>query len=153
MAVTANQLSDVAHVGRHCLHDLDDLDEQLSAVHEIVFYANMTVNAERADVLAELWTFLGGNKRRLWGFDENSVLLGNVGKYERTARERVLTTILAVSAMDAQVADMRESAVMPQIAGENVEVEVHVRSIRAGTEKLSHMRAQTIEQGETNRGF
>ena len=125
------------------------LEEHLMVLHEITHRDNKELTAAQEDVLAELWTWLGGNKSKLRKMNLNVDLLRNVEKYRRKALAHIVVTLQALHTLDADMEELRTRVAAPDIIGDKIPIEVHVRSIKAGVERLKEgqMRA-TLRQGE-----
>lgn len=126
------------------------LEEHLMVLHEITHRNNKDLTAEQEDVLAELWTKLGGNRRKLRGMDHNLDLLKNVDKYRKKALAHVAATLQTLHTLDADMEELRTRVAAPDIVGDKIPIEVHIKSIKAGVERLKEgqLRA-TLKQGES----
>ena len=112
------------------------LEEHLSVLYEMVHQENKELTVAQEDILAELWTWLGGNKRKLKEVDLNLDLLKNVDTYRQEALARVTVTLQTLHALDADMEELRARVATPDIIGDQIPTEVHVKSIRAGVERL-----------------
>ena len=112
------------------------LEEHLAVLHEITHRDNEELTATQEDVLAELWTWLGGNKSRLRKMNVNLDLLRNVEKYRRKALAHVVVTLQVLHTLDADMEELRTRVAAPDIIGDRIPIEVHVRSIKVGVERL-----------------
>lgn len=72
---------------------LDGLEEKLYTIHSILTREDSTIQTERDDLLAELWTRLGGNRRRVLRFENNLRLLKELKGYRVAAQGRVSETL------------------------------------------------------------
>jgi len=126
------------------------LEEHLMVLHEITHRDNKQLTAAQEDVLAELWTRLGGNKSRLREMNSNLDLLKNVEKYRRKALAHIVVTLQALHALDADMEELRARVAAPEIAGDGIPIEVHIKSIKAGVERLKEgqMKA-SLREGES----
>ncbi|OJA08995.1 hypothetical protein AZE42_11043 [Rhizopogon vesiculosus] len=68
------------------LHNLDVLEEDLSAIHEAVTRENFSIAVEKSEVLGALWTKLGGNQRKLRDCERRLTLLKDLGRYRKRAQ-------------------------------------------------------------------
>ena len=125
------------------------LEEHLMVLHDITHRENKDLTAAQEDVLAELWTWLGGNRRRLRGMDINLGLLKNVEIYRKKALAHVTATLQALHTLDADMEELRARVNAPDIVGDRIPIEVHIKSIKAGVERLKEgqLRA-SLKQGE-----
>ena len=58
-------------------------------VHEMLSRERVSVTGERSELLFELWTILGGNRRGLRHIDQRLDLLRDVGEYRLRALAHV----------------------------------------------------------------
>ena len=132
---------------------LDNLEERLSTLHDIVSREDLTLSSEKADLLAELWTILGFNRDELRNFDQSLLLLKELKTYRQQALTRVVTALQTLQMMSADMEDMRERVARPAIAGSAIPVEVHMKSIQYGLERLreGRMRAKELDEAAIRR--
>jgi hypothetical protein len=125
------------------------LEEHLQVLHEITHRDDKDLTAAREDVLAELWTQLGGNKCKIRKADLNLNLLKNIDKYRKKALAHVVATLQTLHMLDADMEELRTRVVAPDIVGDKIPIEVHIKSIKAGVERLKkgQLRA-SLKQGE-----
>ncbi|OJT02448.1 hypothetical protein TRAPUB_7015 [Trametes pubescens] len=128
--------------------NLDRLDVHLGALHDLCTRENVGLTTVREDLLAELWTILGGNKRRLRGIDGNLELLRDLGEYRKRAAAHVAAAKQTIMAMGEDMEDLRERVAAPDIVGDRIPVEVHMRSIQSGLERLKEDRIKAREREE-----
>lgn len=72
---------------------LDELEEKLGTIHDILARENVAVSAANDELLAELWTWLGGNRGRVARFANNLQLLKELGGYREAALARVVAAL------------------------------------------------------------
>lgn len=128
--------------------NLEKLEETLSTLHGIILREDLTLSSEKADLLAELWTILGFNRKELRNFDHSLLLLKELKTYRQQARVRVGTAFQTLQMMNADMEDMRERVARPAIAGSAIPVEVHMKSIQYGLERLREGRIRAKELDE-----
>lgn len=122
---------------------LQNLDDRLEIIHSIVVRENVQITASRDDILDELWTLVGGNRRSLSKMDGQLDLLSQVNTYRMTAYAHVSATILKLQEISSGIEDLRERVSAPGNMGEGggvVPLEVHLESIRLGVERLEGSR-------------
>jgi len=126
------------------------LEEHLMVLHEVTHRDNKELKAAQEDVLAELWTWLGGNRSKLRKMDLKFDLLKNVEKYRRKALAHVVATLQTLHTLDADMEELRTRVAAPEIVGDKIPIEVHIKSIKAGVERLKEGQARaTLRQGES----
>jgi len=130
---------------------------------------NARVRAQRSDVLANVWTLFGANRRELGSVRDQLVLLEQVGRHRRTATEHVKNLIHDLEKMQAELMDLRERVAAPGVLvaaaddGQSrgrgqpkgwpvkgVPLSVHIETINSGVERLEgarrRMRGQEDEK-------
>lgn len=130
------------------LANLDKLETRLSTLHELVSREDSSLSSAKSELLSELWTKVGGNKRTLRGYDEHLYLLKNLGDYRKRALVHVVAALQMLQAMSEDMEDMRERVGAPELLGSSIPVEVHIRSIRSGLERLKEGRIKAKEREE-----
>lgn len=135
------------------LKKLDDLEMALNVLHEVVAREESAISQEKEEVLAQLWTKLGGNRRELHNFHQNLALLQNLGEYRKQARVHVVATLQSLEALSDDMEDMRERVAAPELMGTDVPAEVHMKSIQMGLERMKEgrIKARELEEAALNR--
>jgi len=127
---------------------LDALEERLSTLHDIISREDLALSSEKGDLLAELWTVLGFNRNELRNFDQSLTLLKELKTYRQQALSRVVAALQTLRAMSADMEDLRERVARPALAGSKIPVEVHMRSIKLGLQRLREGRVRAKELDE-----
>jgi len=131
---------------------LDRLEVMLDTIHSIVTKDDADIQVKRDEVLADLWTKLGGNRAKLSVFAAHRTLLGNVSRFRKTALMRVSATMLQLRQLSTDLDELRDRVTAPSIMGEQADgeggipIEVHIESIRKGVERLGEYRKRSIER-------
>ncbi|KAI0671878.1 hypothetical protein C8Q78DRAFT_1153506 [Trametes maxima] len=128
--------------------NLERLDMHLSTLHDLCTRENITLNAERDELLAQLWTILGGNGKRVRGMDRHLELLRDLSAYRRRAAAHVAVAKQTLLVMSQDIEDLRERVAAPDIVGDRIPAEVHMKSIRSGLERLKDDRIKAREREE-----
>ena len=116
--------------------DLDKLEEHLKSIHEIVSREDSSISEAKDELLDQLWTKLGGNQKQLKGMDKHLALLKGVGGYRRRAHAHVVSALHVLEVMAAEMEELRERVAAPELVGDAIPIDVHMKSIRSGLEKL-----------------
>jgi hypothetical protein len=96
------------------------------------------------ELFASLWTKLGGNRASVAKLSAQLALLDDVGRYRRLAWGHVTGTLVKLQAIQHSLEDLRERVAMPETLGvEYVPLEVHIRSINLGIERLEGQRDES----------
>ncbi|KAL5486109.1 hypothetical protein ACEPAI_7153 [Sanghuangporus weigelae] len=135
------------------LDSLNKLEEQLGTIHGIVAREDNTLSVENAELLAALWTRLGGNRAKVVRFASNLQLLKELSGYRAQALARVVAALQALQDLSANMEELRERAATPELSGDEIPVGVHARAIRSGVQRLNEgrLRAKQLEEEAVNR--
>lgn len=133
--------------------NLNNLEERLTTLYEIVSREDSSISSEKDEVLAELWTKFGGNKKTLRSFESHLALLKELGKYRKQALVHVVAALQSLQAMSEDMSDLRERVASPELVGSSIPVEVHIKSISNGLERLraGRIRAKRMEEDAVRR--
>lgn len=118
------------------LANLNELEEQLSTLHDMVTHEGIATTDAREELLSELWTILGGNRKELRNFNDNLQLLKQVGTFRKKALIHVTAALETLHAMSDEMEDLRERVAMPELVGPSIPMEVHIESIQNGIQRL-----------------
>ncbi|EPQ52782.1 hypothetical protein GLOTRDRAFT_117490 [Gloeophyllum trabeum ATCC 11539] len=148
MDVLSSSLERVILEAQLQLSNLDKLEQHLTTLHEVVSREDSSLSSAKTELLSNLWTKLGRNRKTLRSFDQHLKLLKNVGGYRKRALAHVVGALQTLEAMNADIEELRERVAAPQLLGEKVSAEVHMRSIKVGLERLKDMRVRAKEKEE-----
>ncbi|EJD06844.1 uncharacterized protein FOMMEDRAFT_76006 [Fomitiporia mediterranea MF3/22] len=153
LSVLSSSLERLILSAEASLDSLNKLEEQLNTIHGIVSREDNTLSVENAELLAALWTRLGGNRAKVVRFASNLQLLKELGGYRAQALARVVAALQALQELSANMEELRERASTPELAGDEIPVEVHARAIRSGVDRLNEgrLRAKRLEEEAVNR--
>jgi len=128
--------------------NLDKLEETLTLFHDLITREDSSLTSAKSELLSELWTLLGGNKGKVRGLDDHIFLLKNLGVYRKRALIHVVSALQTLQGMSEDMEELRERVSAPEIVGSKIPIEVHVRSIKAGLERLKEGRIKAKEREE-----
>ena len=135
------------------ISDLNSLEEHLKSIHEIVSREDTSLSAARGELLAQLWTILGGNRDELKGMNEHLALLKGLGGYRDRALAHVVAALQMLERMAEDMEELRERVAAPELVGDAIPIEVHMKSLKGGLERLKERRtgAKQLEEQIVNR--
>ncbi|RXW16335.1 hypothetical protein EST38_g9522 [Candolleomyces aberdarensis] len=128
--------------------NLDRLEEKLGTLRDIIAQEDKTVGEAKEELLANLWTKLGGNRKDLRNFNRNLNLLQDLSYYRRHALAHVVAALHTLRAVDQEMQEMRERVAAPDLAGDRIAPEVHMDSIKIGLERLKEGRSRARKIGQ-----
>lgn len=119
---------------------LDKLEEDLHLIHEIVGLEKKVQKSEQGEVLSNLWSFLGGNRKLKSIFKSNLATLDSFERGRISNKAVVAATSVAFTKMMLEIEDLRERVQRPGLTGDVIPVEMHIRNIELGIEELRSRR-------------
>jgi len=140
MGVLSANLNRLVLEAESNLANLNSLEEHLDTIHDMVTREDMATTAEKDDLLAELWTTLGGNRKEMRNFNDHLKLLKQVGTFRKKALIHVTAALETLRAMSDDMEDLRERVATPELVGPSIPMEVHIESIQNGIERLQEGR-------------
>ncbi|KAG6837708.1 hypothetical protein H0H93_003510 [Arthromyces matolae] len=120
--------------------DLKRMKERLQAIRDLATKENIHINVEHGELLSSMWTALGSNKQDLQRYQTNLELLVNLEKFTDVAKTHIAQALTNLKTMQAQMKDLRARVSQPDIAGTNIPVNVHVRTIMDGIQRMKEGR-------------
>jgi hypothetical protein len=153
MDVLSTNLERLIVVAEASSHDLGKLEETLTNLYDIVQRENDTVVIDKDELLQQLWTKLGGNRKELRSFERHLKLLKELAQYKKQAQAHVVAALHTLQGMSHEMEDIRERVAAPDLAAPQIAPEVHMKSIQMGLERLkeSRVRAKELDQKATRR--
>ncbi|KAG1738380.1 uncharacterized protein EDB91DRAFT_457555 [Suillus paluster] len=130
------------------LHNLDILEEDLSAVREAVQREDNSITAEHSELLGALWTRLGGNKHAVKDNEKRLHLLKDLGDYRKQAQAHVVAALHTLHSMSEDMEDLRERVAAPELVDGRIPLHVHIESIQTGLQRLQEGRVRAKEREE-----
>ena len=129
------------------ISDLNKLEEHLKSIQEVVSREDISISVARGELLEQLWTKLGGNRQELDEMHEHRTLLKGVGGYRDRALAHVVAALHMLETMAEDMEELRERVAAPRLIGETIPINVHMKSLRGGLERLKERRdgARTME--------
>lgn len=148
MSVLSINMERLILEAEQCLHNLNDLEEQLVTLHQMTAREDTSISAAKSDLLENLWTRLGGNRKSLRNFDHHLTTLKEMAFYRQQAFVHVVAAMQTLQAMSDDMEDMRDRVAAPDLAGAKIPVEVHIQSIQVGLDRLrqGRMVAKRLEE-------
>ncbi|KAG1883715.1 hypothetical protein F4604DRAFT_1575440 [Suillus subluteus] len=131
-----------------CLRNLDTLEEDLLAIHEVAMHEDAFIAAEKSELLAVLWTKLGGNKHMLQDYEQCLCLLKDISDYQRQAQAHIVASLQTLNSMSEDMEDLRERVAAPQLVDEQIPIQVHIESIQSGLQQLQEGQVRAKEREE-----
>jgi len=135
--------------------NLEQLDADIAVLHEIVMHEDKHTTAEQDELLVQMWTRWGGNKKAVRDYDDRLTLLKNLEEYRKQAAAHVKATLRELNTMSDDLEVLRDRVAAPGLLEGKVPLQVHIDSIQNGLERLREermaSRGQRISYDETVR--
>ncbi len=128
------------------LKNLEDLEGNLIIINDLIALEDTEITADKDQLLARLWTKLGGNRLLLKEHDYKLNLLKNVGEYRAKALRHLYEALHMLHEMSANIDALREHVSEPALLGSSIPPEVHIKSIKKGLERLETSNRQARER-------
>lgn len=134
------------------LSELHGLEEKLNVVEDIVQREKGLLSAKETEVLARIWTSLGGNRGQLSNYANHKHLLSSVSIYRKRALILVGRSLLQLQEMQGDLEVLRERVAEPGIVSsagdaiQQVPLEVHINTISKGVSRLSESMAKAKDR-------
>ena len=121
------------------------LDEQLDNVANIAAHDGLRIEGNKDELLAFLWTKLGGNRSTRKKYEDQLGILREVMMYRNDAWTHVTATLLKLQAISAGLEDLRERVVAPAFGGFQADVPLlyYLDVVGQGIDRLQHLRGET----------
>ena len=139
------------------LRVLQNLEDRLDVIHGIAVRDDLHAQGNRAEVLSQLWTMLGGNRSKLGKFNSQLRLLSQVNAYRQSAIAHVSGTLVRLQGMGAELEELRERVGGVELLGGkgSVPLSLHIQNIEMGVERLERGRkgAKELENEELRKSL
>jgi hypothetical protein len=116
--------------------------DRLTRLEELLMVLREVTHRDIQEVvLAEPWQ-LGEDKFRK--MDLILDLLTKMEKWRRKALEHVVATLQTLRALDADMEELRTRVVAPNVVGGKIPIEVHLKCIKVGVDKVKEEQMRAI---------
>src|SRR5690242_4004594 len=135
---------------------LQNLDERLDTIYQIAIGDDATITKSQEELLAQLWTKLGGNNSKVKANNKQLHLLRNISAYRKQALNHVSDTLLKLRSIQAELENLREGVAAPEVLGwrDGLPITYHLDLIDKGVDRLRLARGESMRvEGETYRNL
>lgn len=135
---------------------LQNLDERLDTIYQIATGDDTTITKNQEELLAQLWTKLGGNNSKVKANNKHLHLLRNISAYRKQALQHVSGTLLKLREIQAELENLREGVAAPEVLGwrDGLPITYHLDLIDKGVDRLRQARGESMRvEGETYRNL
>ncbi|PIL29364.1 hypothetical protein GSI_09415 [Ganoderma sinense ZZ0214-1] len=131
---------------------LDVLEERLSTIHALSIQEALDTALAKDELLWQLWTVLGGNRRQLRDLADRASILQSVQQYRALASAYIAATVQALTVVDADLTQLREQLSIQAIGCDSIPVEVQVRSLERSLRRLQESSGSDTGPTRTSHG-
>jgi hypothetical protein len=156
VAKNTEEITKLINTAVALLSVLQNLDERLDTIYQIATGDDTTITKNQEELLAQLWTKLGGNNSKLKANNKHLHLLKNISAYRKQALQHVSGTLLKLREIQAELENLREGVAAPEVLGwrDGRSIEYHLGLIDAGVDRLRLARGESMRvERETYRNI
>ena len=137
-----DEIHDLIMQAQVLLDVLENLDARMDYIGDVAIRDGIKTQGNKEELLAFLWTKLGGNRSSVARIEGQLNLLRDVSTYRRLATAHVAGTIVKLQDIQANLQDLRERVTEPELVGVGNELplEMHIYQIGLGVERLERLR-------------
>ncbi len=140
MSVLSTEIARVMLEANAVLARLDALEENLYNIRAICEQEMIVTKAALDELLSQLWTILGGNKTQRQELSRQAEILANVEWYRALSVSHVVATTETLSAVEAELSELRDKLSAPELVGDAIPLEVHIASIEHSAQRINEER-------------
>ena len=130
---------------------LSRLEERLITIRDIASGEAKIHLHEKEELLHDLWTRFGGNRKQLSFLNRNLRALKLIYEYHGLADRCVASTQSELETMRVALEDLRPLAATPLLIASDLSVEMIMEQIKTGAERL-RVRQRDVEEAKRTKG-
>jgi hypothetical protein len=146
--VLASELTRLIIEAEINIANLDELEVKLGVFYDTMMEEDRSLKSAKSELLATLWTKLGGNKRHIRNMDDHMSLLKNMGLYRKKALAHIVVALQTLNGLSAEMEELKDRVAAPEVVGSKIPVQVHIKSIEEGLERLKEEKLKAKERRE-----
>jgi hypothetical protein len=125
--------------------DLHRMEERLSTIRDVASGEAQMRLEEKAELLADLWSWFGGNKKHLAVVDRNLQALRLLYEHHGFADRAIASAQTELRAMQEALEDLRPLSSHSLIFESGMSIELVMESIKSGSERLKTRQTEMME--------
>ncbi|KAG6004932.1 hypothetical protein E4U21_000601 [Claviceps maximensis] len=152
-SLVSQRISSLILEAQAVLRLLTKAEDHLELIYDITSRTSASVSFRRTELFWSLWTLVGANSGRLQSLAQQLSLLQQVDAQRSTAVKQVSALILELESIQANLGDLRDRVVEPQlssISSTHIPLSVHIETIDRGVDRLQAARKR-IRAAEDDR--
>lgn len=132
-------VQDLSHSNGLTTESLSVLEGHLDAIRDLVGYETHMVSAEIGDLLGSLWTFLGGNRKRIANAHSRHLTLNSTSTQTKRMKRLVLNVQDELFVLQKACDNLRAYAAHPLLLDEDIPAGGVLAALSEGTHGLRDM--------------
>ncbi|KAI0690830.1 hypothetical protein C8T65DRAFT_551759, partial [Cerioporus squamosus] len=136
MRVLSSEVARVIFEATAVASRLDALEEKLFTIRALCQEEMVVMEAAVGEVLSQLWTIVGGNRSKLQHLGNQAEILRNVEHYRSLSVSHVVATTEALLKIEAELSELRDKLMAPDLSDDVIPIEVHIASIERSAKRL-----------------
>ncbi|KAG5985417.1 hypothetical protein E4U55_002338 [Claviceps digitariae] len=152
-SLVSQRISSLILEAQAVLRLLTKAEDHLELIYDITSRTSASVSSRRGEILWSIWTLIGANSGRLQSLTQQLSLLQQVDAQRSTAVKQVSALILELESIQANLGDLRDRVVEPQLTSASstyIPLSVHIETINRGVDRLQAARKR-IRAAEDDR--
>jgi hypothetical protein len=150
-AVLEEEITSLIRHAHSILLSLNFLEEQVKNIGGIVARDNGILSNSHDEVLAALWTKLGGNRRKLRSIEDNFKLIQLVAENRRRAYMHISAALIKLQTIERELEDLRSRVATPGVVGLSGDFPLgyYLSLIESGAKRLQEMKIEASSRQRT----
>jgi hypothetical protein len=126
-------------------HDLHRMEERLSTIRNVASDEAQMRLLEKAELLADIWTWFGGNRKYIHAVERNLRALRLLFEQHGFADRAISSAQTELRAMQEALEDLRPLASRPLVFDSGFSIDLVMDEIKAGSERVRKRQKEVME--------
>ncbi|KAJ4358309.1 uncharacterized protein N0V89_002891 [Didymosphaeria variabile] len=157
VAKLKDDITSLIHFSESLIKVLNNLDNHLDIIADIAHRDDHHLTRDREELLAQLWSMLGGNRSSKAANAASLQLLHDVRRYRSLAVQHVSATLLKLQEIRSGLDNLRDGVAAPELVGyrEDIPLQWHIDVVSRSVERLRDARGESmaIERDNIRKGM
>ncbi|KAL7620470.1 hypothetical protein AAE478_009465 [Parahypoxylon ruwenzoriense] len=143
-ALVSDKIAHLIVEAQAVLQQLTQAENSLQLISEQVAHSGKVVKEKHSEVFWDIWTLVGGNRRRLHNLNAQLSLLLRVDSQRNSAVQQLTVLIHDLNDIETKLSDLRDRVATPELVADHptIPLSVHIETINAGVERLEGARSR-----------
>ncbi|KAI5864882.1 hypothetical protein GGS23DRAFT_562247 [Durotheca rogersii] len=141
-ALVSEKIATLIVEAQAVLRQLQGAENSLQLINEHVVRDGNFVKEKQSQILWDIWTIVGGNRRQLHNLNAQLKLLFRVETQRNSAVQQLTALIHDLIDIETKLGDLRDRVAAPELVANQaiIPLSVHIETINAGVERLESAR-------------